>query len=159
MQQLQASYDSLNTLFAMELEAKDLEMEQLATGISVTIPSDVMYASGASAANVGDEGREMATKLADYLKGTTYFISVIGHTDNQQPMGSLAQKYPTNWELAAARAANAVKYLQSQGVDPDRMIAVSKGEFDPVASNSTADGRAQNRRIEVVLRTLPGTEN
>ena len=106
---------------------------------------------------VGDEGRELATKLADYLKGTTYFISVIGHTDNQQPMGNLAQKYPTNWELAAARAANAVKYLQSQGVEPDRMIAVSKGEFDPVASNSTADGRSQNRRIEVVLRTLPGT--
>jgi chemotaxis protein MotB len=159
LQQLHASYDSLNTLFAAEMQEKDLEIVQLATGISVTIPADLLYASGAATATIGDEGREMAMKLADYLKGTTFYISVVGHTDSQKPIGSLAQKYPTNWELAAARAANAVEFLQSQGVDPDRMAAVSKGQYDPVASNSTADGRAQNRRIEVILRTLPDTDD
>ena len=155
LQELQASYDSLNTLFAEELAEKDIELEQLARGVSVTIPSDVLFASGAVSASVGDEGRDMVMTLAEDLKGTTYHISVIGHTDSQKPIGRLAQKYPTNWELAAARAANAVEFLQSQGVNPDQMVVVSKAEFDPVATNDTEEGRAQNRRIEIVLRTLP----
>ena len=152
---LRAANDSLQVLFAEEIAANKLKVEQLVEGVQVEIPSDIMYTSGAAGADVGAEGREFATKFAEYLKGTTFHISVIGHTDDQQPTGGLAQRYPTNWELAAARAANAVKFLVSQGVDPRRVIAVSKGEFDPVASNSTPAGRAQNRRIQVVLRELP----
>ncbi len=152
---LRAANDSLNVLFAEEVAANELEVQQLVDGVQVEIPADLMYASGASTAEVGPEGREQAIKLADYLKGTDFHISVIGHTDNQQPTGALAQRYPTNWELAAARAANAVKFLASRGVDPRRMIAVSKGEFNPIATNATPEGRAQNRRLQVVLRELP----
>jgi chemotaxis protein MotB len=152
---LKAANDSLNVLFASEVAANDMEVKQLVDGIHLEIPADVMYASGSAGADVSPEGRAQAVKLAQYLKGTTFHISVIGHTDNQQPTGALAQRYPTNWELAAARAANAVKFLVSQGVDPRRVIAVSKGEFAPIATNDTPEGRAQNRRIEVVLRELP----
>jgi chemotaxis protein MotB len=152
---LTAANDSLNVLFKEEIAANQLEVQQLVDGVEVDIPADLMYPSGSAGADVGPEGREFATKFARYLKGTDFHISVVGHTDNQQPTGALAQRYPTNWELAAARAANAVKFLASQGVDPRRMIAVSKGEFDPVATNATTEGRAQNRRIQVVLRQLP----
>jgi chemotaxis protein MotB len=152
---LKAANDSLSVLFATEVAANDMEVKQLVDGVHLEIPADVMYASGAAGAEVGPEGRDQAVKLAQYLKGTTFHISVIGHTDSQQPTGALAQRYPTNWELAAARAANAVKFLASQGVDPRRMIAVSKAEFAPVATNDTPEGRAQNRRIEIVLRELP----
>jgi chemotaxis protein MotB len=153
--QLQASYDSLTNLFEAEIAANELAVKQLVDGVEVEISTDIMFSSGASAANVGDDGQEFAIKLAEYLKGTDFFISVVGHTDSQQPQGGLAQRYPTNWELAAARAANAVRFLQSEGIEPSRMIAVSRGEFQPVATNSTAEGRAQNRRIQVILRRLP----
>jgi len=153
--ELQASYDNLTNLFEEEIAARELEIKQLVDGVQVEIPSDVMFASGASSAQVGEEGQAFAIKLAEYLKGTDFFISVVGHTDNQQPRGTLAQSYPTNWELAAARAANAVRFLEAQGIDPTRMVAVSRGEFDPIATNDTPEGRAMNRRIQVILRSLP----
>jgi len=153
--QLQASYDSLTNLFEAEIAANDLAVRQLVDGIQVDIPTDVLYQSGASGASVGEEGQAFAVKIAEYLKGTDYFISVVGHTDSQQPLGTLAQRYPTNWELAAARAANAVKFLEAEGVDPTRMVASSRGQFEPIASNATEEGRAQNRRIQLILRKLP----
>ena len=78
-------------------------------------------------------------------------IRVEGHTDNLKIHGALAQKYPTNWELSAARAVNVARYLQKQGIDPDILSATAFGEHKPVASNDTKEGRAKNRRIEIVL--------
>jgi chemotaxis protein MotB len=152
---LEEDYLKLSVIFEEELANNELQLRRLADGIEVAIPSDLMYESGAATATIGSEGIEHATTLADFLRGTDYFISVVGHTDSQQPTPSLAEKYPTNWELAAVRATNAVKFLVSQGIDPKRLVAVSKGEFEPVATNDTPEGRAQNRRIQVILRSLP----
>jgi chemotaxis protein MotB len=152
---LQADYDRLAVIFADEITNKELQLRRLANGIEVAIPSDLMYESGSATATIGSEGIEHAMTLADFLRGTDYFISVVGHTDSQQPSPALAEKYPTNWELAGARAAGAVKFFVSQGIEPTRLVAVSKGEFEPVASNDTAEGRAENRRIQIILRSLP----
>jgi chemotaxis protein MotB len=152
---LKADFDKLAEIFADEIANHQLELEQLVDGIEVAIPSDVMYESGSATATVGSEGLEYAKRLAAFLAETDYFVSVVGHTDSQPPSRALAKKYPTNWELAGARAASAVKYLVSQGVDPTHLVASSRGEFAPVASNDTPEGRAQNRRIEIVLRDLP----
>jgi len=152
---LKADFDKLAEIFAEELENQELELELLVDGIEVAIPSDLMYASGSATATVGSDGLEFAKRLAKFLADTDYFVSVVGHTDSQQPSAALAKKYPTNWELAAARAANATKYLVSHGVDPTSVVASSRGEFAPVASNDTAEGRAQNRRIQIILRDLP----
>jgi chemotaxis protein MotB len=111
--------------------------------------------SGSATATVGSEGLEYAKELADFLKETDFFVSVIGHTDNQEPSRALAKRYPSNWELAGARAASAVRYFVSQGVAPKRIVASSRGQFDPVASNATPEGRAKNRRIQIILRSLP----
>jgi chemotaxis protein MotB len=152
---LKSDYNKLAEIFAEEIENQELELELLVDGIDVAIPSDVMYASGSATATVGSDGLEFAKRLAKFLADTDYFVSVVGHTDSQQPSPALAKKYPTNWELAAARAANATRYLVSQGVDPTSVVASSRGEFAPVASNDTAEGRAQNRRIQIILRDLP----
>src|SRR5205823_14995744 len=74
-----------------------------------------------------------------------------GHSDNQPIVGALTQRYPTNWELSAARAINIARYLQKQGVDPANLSSAAFGEFKPVADNVTPEGRAKNRRIEIVL--------
>ncbi|HEX9023817.1 MAG TPA: OmpA family protein, partial [Geobacteraceae bacterium] len=72
-------------------------------------------------------------------------------TDNVQISGSLSRKYPTNWELSAARAINVTRYLQQQGIDPALLSAVAYGEYRPVAGNDTEEGKAKNRRIEIIL--------
>jgi chemotaxis protein MotB len=74
-------------------------------------------------------------------------IRVEGHTDDVPAGGA----YPTNWELSTARALAVVRFLQSQGIDPSRLAAAGYGEYRPIAPNDTAEGRSQNRRIEIVL--------
>ena len=79
-------------------------------------------------------------------------IRVEGHTDNVPIVSSLKKVYPTNWELGAARATTVVRFFQEKtGIDPLRLSAVSYGQYRPVASNKTGAGRAQNRRIEIIL--------
>src|SRR6266481_1244929 len=78
-------------------------------------------------------------------------IRVGGPTDNKPIVGPLTQRYPTNWELSAARAINVSRYLQKQGIESGNLSAAAFGEFKPVADNATLEGRAKNRRIEIVL--------
>jgi chemotaxis protein MotB len=78
---------------------------------------------------------------------------VQGHTDNV-PIHS--ERYPTNWELAGARASRVVRLLEENGVDPGRLWAVSHGEYAPVAPNDSNAGRAKNRRIEITLKPVAG---
>jgi chemotaxis protein MotB len=77
------------------------------------------------------------------------YIRVEGHTDNV-PMNSTV--YRSNWDLSAARAANVVRLLTSQtSIPPEMMIAVGYGEYRPIADNSTEEGRAKNRRIDIIV--------
>jgi chemotaxis protein MotB len=68
-----------------------------------------------------------------------------------QIAGPLAQRYPTNWELAGARAAVVVRLLARRGIPPTRLVAVSYADTKPVESNAAAEGRARNRRIDIRL--------
>jgi chemotaxis protein MotB len=79
-------------------------------------------------------------------------INVEGHTDDVPIGPELARRYPTNWELSAARATNVARYLQEKiGIDPSLLSATGYGEYHPVASNEDEEGRTRNRRIEIVL--------
>lgn len=147
---LQTQYDSLQGLFAAEMQSAELDMELLRDGIEIQLPGDLVFES--ASLQLKTSGRDFGTKLVEYLKGNTYLIFVTGYTDSQNPIGTLAQHYPTNWELSAARAALAVRFMVDQGLAADRLWAIGRGANDPVASNDTADGRAQNRRLRVVLR-------
>ena len=79
-------------------------------------------------------------------------IRVEGHTDNVPIAPSLRVRFATNWELSTARATAVVRYLQDKaGIAPDHLIASGYGEYRPLSPNTTPEGRAQNRRIEIVL--------
>jgi chemotaxis protein MotB len=152
---LESDFNALAEIFAEEIENQELQLEQLVDGIEVAIPSDVMYKSGSASPEVGSEGLEYAKRLAEFLAENDYFVSVVGHTDNQKISPKLAKKYRSNWELAGARAAGVARFLVTNGMDPTQLVASSRGKFDPVASNDTPEGRAQNRRIQIILRSLP----
>ena len=93
---------------------------------------------------------ELATLLNDSYLGRN--VRIEGHSDSVPPGGSLQERYPTNWELTAARATAVVRYLtDEQGMEATRFEAVSYGPARPIASNNTATGRRQNRRINVIV--------
>ncbi|MEE8594946.1 MAG: OmpA family protein [Gemmatimonadota bacterium] len=148
--QLQADYDSLQNIFATEMEAASLDMQLLRDGIEIELPADLLFESGSL--TVKRSASEFGMKLVDYLKGNDYLVFVTGYTDSQNPIGNLAQRYPTNWELSAARAALAVRFLVGEGLSGSRFWATGRAANDPVASNSTPEGRTKNRRLRLVLR-------
>ena len=147
---MQVQYDSLQSLFETEMDATALDMELLRDGIEIDMPNDLLFESGSL--TVKTDSRDFGMKLTEYLKGNSYLIFITGYTDSQNPIGNLAQRYPTNWELSAARAALAVRFMVDQGIAQERLWAIGRGANDPVASNSTPEGRVKNRRLRLVLR-------
>jgi chemotaxis protein MotB len=146
LQQQQAIEASLRS----EIGADQVEIEQLKDGIRVRMSSDLLFHEGGIEISPG--GRAALDKVAPTLSTGSYEIDVVGNTDDLPIGPELAGRYPTNWELAGARAAVVVRHLQSRGVDPSAMRAISAGQYHPIASNDTPDGRARNRRTEILLR-------
>lgn len=146
LQQQQAIEASLR----QEIAADQVTIQQLENGIKVSMSSELLYREGG--VELSASGRAALEKVAPTLAGQTLEVDVTGNTDSMPIGPSLVDRYPTNWELAGARAAVVVRHLQARGVDPARMRAISAGQYHPVASNDTPAGRAQNRRTEIVLR-------
>ncbi|MEZ4502206.1 MAG: OmpA family protein [Dehalococcoidia bacterium] len=101
-----------------------------------------------ASAELQPEARELMQVVADVLQTVPNAVRVEGHTDNV-PVGTAA--YPTNWELSSARATAVLRALVDAGVSPVRLSAAGYAEFRPVASNNTPEGRAQNRRADIVI--------
>ena len=118
--------------------------------VGIRVASGSLFGTGSSKVSASG-GRVLATVGANITGYNDYDIRVEGHTDNV-PIGPvLARTFKSNWELSVARAASAVRFLSENGVDASRLSAVGYGEFSPIADNSSASGREQNRRVEVVL--------
>lgn len=118
-----------------------------------TLLADDLFAP--ATATLTDAGRRRLKALADTL--TTRYedraFRVEGHADSIPPGPSLRSTYPSNWELSAARAAAVVRFLiEATGLAPDRFEVVALGDTRPVATNETAFGRRQNRRIRILAR-------
>lgn len=114
--------------------------------IEIELNSSLLFPSGDALPN--DQAFLLIDKVAGILAPFDNPIHVEGFTDNL-PIST--DKFPTNWELSAARAGSVVRMLAAQGVNPSRLAAVGYGEFQPVADNSTAEGRARNRRVILVV--------
>ncbi len=146
LQQQQAIEASLRS----EIAADQVKIEQLENGIRVRMSSDLLFREGG--VELSPAGRAALDKVAPQLHPASNVIDVVGSTDNV-PIGSkLVERYPTNWELAGARAAVVVRHLQSAGINPSAMQAVSQGQYHPVTSNDTPQGRAQNRSVALLLK-------
>lgn len=151
LRDMRGSYDLLVQDLEADVAAGQHQIEQLTEGLSFRLPQDVLFAPGSAV--LEPKGRKAVAEIAARIKDRAGRVEVQGHTDDRAIRGALTQRYPTNWELAGARAASVVRVLEESGVAGERLAAVSFGPTRPIVSNETAEGRAQNRRIEV--RVLP----
>jgi chemotaxis protein MotB len=128
-------------------EGKGLTVEQRDGKIYVSMENKLLFSSGSWA--VGNEGQVAVRQLADVLsKNRDINVLIEGHTDNVPYRGSTLLD---NWDLSVKRATAIVRILKNNGVDPKQITAAGRSEFMPVATNSTSDGKAKNRRIEIIL--------
>jgi len=118
-------------------------------GLVLTFLDEIFFDSGKAV--VKEDGLQTLDKVAKVLKETVPNspVAVEGHTDNEPIKYS---SWRTNWELSSGRALAVVHhFIDNQGVAPERLQAAGFGEFHPVASNDAAQGRRQNRRVEIVI--------
>jgi chemotaxis protein MotB len=153
LRNLRGTYHGLVDDLQAEVAAGQIEIEQLRDGVRLNLTQDVLFASGSAELNAA--GVAVVRKVAGRVKSLSHGVEVQGHTDPIPIRRRAATRYPTNWELAAARASQVVRLLQQEGVEPQRLSAVSFGPYRPLASNATREGRAKNRRIEIRVEPLP----
>jgi chemotaxis protein MotB len=153
IQDLRGTYEGLVEDLEQELADGHIQIEQLREGIRLNLTQDVLFPSGS--AQLNDSGVAVLRKVASRVESVPHRVEVQGHTDDVPVSGRLAKRFPSNWELAGARAGGVVRVLAGAGIPETRLTAVSFGEFMPVASNETDEGRALNRRIEI--RLIPAT--
>ncbi|ACM19771.1 peptidoglycan-binding lipoprotein, OmpA family [Geotalea daltonii FRC-32] len=150
VQKTSKTYEDLLEKMKSEISQGQVTISELKGKLTVNMVDAVLFDSGK--AEIKPEGLIVLQKVIDILKNIKdKSIRIEGHTDNDQIGGALAKKYQTNWELSAARAINVTRYLQQQGIDPLNLSAIAYGEFKPVAANDSREGKAKNRRIEIIL--------
>lgn len=123
-----------------------IEVLPVRGGIQILIPDELLFAPGRADLRKG--AQEVMDKLAASLITRHNPITVEGHTDDAPMRGG---RYPSNWELSANRATAVVRALATRGIAPQRLRATGYGDTDPIASNETAEGRAKNRRVVLLL--------
>jgi len=150
VQEVSSEYNAMIEKMKTEIAQGQVTITELKGKLTVNMVEAVLFDSGK--AEVKKEGLAVLQKVVDVLKDARdKVIRVEGHTDNVPITGALARVYPTNWELSAARAITVTRFLQARGIDAARLSTAAYGEFQPVADNETKEGRAKNRRIEIVL--------
>ncbi len=149
-QQSKKQITNLKTRLEQELNESRVEISHLKNQMTVIqLTSDVLFSPGS--AQIKLDGQKVLSIIAESLN--TYpdrFISVEGHTDSVPIVQN--SHYESNWELSAARGLAAVNYFQKNSqIDPKRLKVVGYGQYHPVSSNKSAEGRKLNRRIEIKM--------
>ena len=139
----------LEERLSQEIQDKQVKLEMLEKGLVITVVGDLLFDSGK--AKVRKEAYSLLDKVAVVLKENVpqFNVGIEGHTDNQPIKYS---GWKSNWELSSHRALGVLHYLVSgKGISPTRLSAIGYGEYHPVASNDTNEGRQLNRRVEIVI--------
>ncbi|MGK2944733.1 MAG: OmpA family protein [Desulfuromonadales bacterium] len=149
--EVQGTYDELVGKLEEEIQRGEIKISDLKGKLTVNVVDKILFDSGKAV--LKPAGIRVLQQIGDILKSTAdKDIQVEGHTDNVPIRGTLTEKYPTNWELSTARATTVLHFLQGEvGIPGERLSAVGYGEYRPIATNSTPEDRAQNRRIQIVL--------
>ncbi|HNW39050.1 MAG TPA: OmpA family protein [Candidatus Omnitrophota bacterium] len=149
LEELARSKGMLEQKLSQEIDDKQIKLQMMEKGLVITVVGDLIFDSGK--AKIRGEAFPLLTKVSDILKDNMrqFNVGIEGHTDNV-PIKQSGWK--SNWELSTARALSVLHYLANeQGISPERLSAIGYGEYRPVASNDTKDGRLQNRRVEIVI--------
>jgi chemotaxis protein MotB len=123
-----------------------VEFDAAAGTITVTLPDAILFDSGKADLKKSSGLDHVLSVIKEKYSGK--MVDVIGHTDTDPIKKS---KWADNWELSAQRALSVTRYFASHGIKNNDLRAVGRGESDPIASNSTAAGKAKNRRVEIVV--------
>ena len=153
--ELQTEYDQLNQAMSAEVGAKNVQISRLQNAIKVSVNSELLFPSGGW--EMPAQAKETIAKMAAILAPhQTTKINVNGYTDTT-PIGPglMKEGVTSNLILSQKRADSVSQYLIAQGVNPTLITSRGFGDADPVASNDTPAGKAQNRRVELTLAT-PG---
>lgn len=138
--------DSVEEVMRRLIAAEQLQVRRRPGQLEIEIRTDLLFASGS--AELERSAVAALQQLGDVLRTGSHSIRVEGHTDDRSINTT---KFPSNWELSAARAASVVRILIARGVQPSRFSVMGLGEFRPAQSNSTPEGRRANRRVLVVI--------
>lgn len=150
---LERAKAELEARLQSEIDDNEVQVDMLEKGLVITFVSEVLFASGK--AELRMDSLSKLEKVASVLKTTVsdLDVGIEGHTDNVPIKYS---GWKSNWELSTARALSVLHHLEDkEGIDPTRLSATGYGEFHPVASNATKEGKQKNRRVEIVI--LPKT--
>ncbi len=146
------AYEDLTSDLEGEITEKNIELKQYQDALTINIADQLFFESGK--AELKPEADHVLDRIGKILKESLpdKIIRIEGHTD-KIPIGKkLKEKYPNNWMLGAARAANVAEYFREKsGIDPKRMSIISYAFYRPLTSNKTSAQRAKNRRIEIII--------
>jgi len=140
----------LEDRLGQEISDKQIKLQMMEKGLVITVVGDLVFDSGK--AKIRSEAYPLLDKVTAVLKDNmaNFNIGIEGYTDNV-PIKHSAWK--SNWELSTARALSVVHYMVNEkGIAPERLSAIGFGEYRPVASNETREGRKLNRRVEIVIQ-------
>ena len=133
--------------FIVEAGVDDqISVEMKPDGVLIRMNAPFLFASGT--ADLSEQPKGVLDVMSRFFSKFPYEIEIDGHSDDI-PINS--PRYPSNWELSAARAVSVARYFQSTGMSPERIAATGYGEFHPIADNATPAGREKNRRVEIFL--------
>jgi chemotaxis protein MotB len=149
--ELRKTRRKIETRLKQQIAQKEVKIEEKAGDLKIIFTDKIIFDSGSVWIN--SKGREVLLRLADSLREKkNLYIVVTSHTDNVQIGSALQERFPTNWELSATRAAAVVRFLQEKGnIAPERLSAIGYSFYRPVSTNDSEEGREQNRRIEIIL--------
>ena len=138
------------SLFAPDVKSSRITLTSDERGLIITLASDAFFKQGSADLDI-DATRDTMLRLAqflssDELKGRRFRIE--GHTDNTPVTGT---EFPSNWELSTARAVNVLHYLADFGVDESQFSVAGYADTRPKFSDDTAEGRAYNRRVDIII--------
>lgn len=146
----QEAVDTMNEYFENEGLSSEIKVELIEEGLLLDIKETVLFDMGD--AKIKPESIKTLNKLGHLFEKMKQDIRIVGHTDN---VPIQTEKYPSNWELAAARSCAIVRYYTTQGFSSKQFMCLSQGDSQPIASNATSEGRAQNRRVNFLIAGTP----
>jgi len=138
--------DQVESAFGDLVQNGEISVNGSETWIEISLSSGLLFGSGRATLNTA--AYPILEEISGILSGYENPVHVEGFTDDVPIQSDI---FPSNWELSAARSAAVVRLLSQNGVDPYRLAAVGYGQYQPVASNDSAEGRGQNRRVALIV--------
>ena len=142
-------YQSITSDFSDEIRSGALELELKDENLTLRLPGEGSFVSGS--ASLQPSFRDLLNKIGDTLKSSKGRIRIEGHTDNLKI--GFSDRFQSNWDLSSARSSSVSEvFIKEHGIDLERLVVAGFADSLPLESNDTADGRARNRRIEIIVR-------